>query len=66
MEDELRELTDEELNVISWRIKCLIEEGCDVDVAGRIAAIPNLNLHRAVQMKKNGCPQLLLLEILSD
>ncbi len=66
MEEELRELTDEELNVISWRIKLLTQEGVDADVAGRIAAIPHLNLHHAVQMKKNGCPQLLLLEILSD
>ncbi len=66
MEDELRELTEEELAVIEWREECLTAAGIDAEVAGRIAAIPDLNLHRAVQMKKNGCPQLLLLEILSD
>jgi hypothetical protein len=66
MDEELGDFTEEELKVISWRIKLLTQEGVDADVAGRIAAIPNLNLHHAVQMKKNGCPQLLLLEILSD
>lgn len=62
----LRELTDEELSVIAWRISCLTHEGVDADVAGRLAAIPQLDLHQAVEMKRNGCPQLLLLRILKE
>lgn len=59
------ELTQDMVNLIAWRVKNLTKVGVDSDVAGQLAAIPDLDLWRAVDLKEQGCPQKLMLAILS-
>jgi hypothetical protein len=63
---ELEELefTLEQVRLAAWRIEMLIKGGFDTGWAGRIAAIPDLDWRRAVRLRKRGCSQANVEEIL--
>ena len=47
-----------------WRTEELIRAGYDPDSAGRLAARPEIDIHRAQKMLAQGCPPELALRIL--
>jgi hypothetical protein len=65
--EPLPEVIDTELvKIVAWRIDVLIREGgFDFYHAGRLAAIPSLDWREAVRLRKAGCKQRLVEEILA-
>jgi hypothetical protein len=47
-----------------WRAEELIRAGFDPDSASRLAARPDIDIHRAQKMLAQGCPPELALRIL--
>ena len=55
--------TDEQSRVESWRLHVLIEAGYPLHLAERIAAA-EVDLHRAVELVRQGCEPTTAAEIL--
>jgi hypothetical protein len=47
-----------------WRADALERAGFDPDQASRLAARPDVDLHRAIDLVERGCPPVLALQIL--
>jgi hypothetical protein len=58
-------LTDEERNLRDWRTDQLVEAGVDRSYAVALAAIGDMDLHEALELKRKGCSDPLLFELLS-
>jgi hypothetical protein len=58
-----RPKTEDEL-VLEWRVEQLARAGYDDRAAGRLAALPHVDLHVAVDLLRNGCPADTALRIL--
>jgi hypothetical protein len=58
-------LTDQERELRDWRTDQLVEAGVDRSYAVAIAAIGDLDLHEAVELKAKGCSDVLLYKLLS-
>jgi len=52
----------EEVRIVTWRINCLVAVGFESDHAGALAALDHWR--DAIELKKQGCPDKLALEIL--
>jgi len=50
--------------VEQWRLDSLARAGYDAESAAVLAASPEVDLHRAVSLIKQGCPVALALQIL--
>jgi hypothetical protein len=70
--EEMESMPATELNVIEtetekverWRAEVLENAGYDLDSAHQLAARPDVDLHRAIELIESGCPQELALQIL--
>ncbi len=56
-------LTEQEL-VERWRAQSLERAGYPEDVAAELATRPDIDLHRAAELVKSGCPATLAADIL--
>jgi hypothetical protein len=63
IELDLHSATEEE-RVERWRFEQLVEVGYSVAAAGRLAALPYVDLHLAVQLLRRACPEATALRIL--
>jgi len=61
---ELNIVETETERVERWRAEALENAGYDVDAARQLAARPDVDLHRAIELVESGCPQELALQIL--
>jgi hypothetical protein len=48
----------------SWRWGCLVEVGYSPELASRLAMSSRVDLHKAIDLVKDGCPPELASEIL--
>ncbi len=55
---------DERAVVESWRLHVLLEAGYSLQLADRLAVVPDVDLHQAVELVDNGCPHLVAALIL--
>jgi hypothetical protein len=62
--DEL-ERRDQLDEVLRWRLRRLLQSGCTEDEARALAARPEVDLHRAVELLERGCPPELAVRILT-
>jgi hypothetical protein len=51
----LEPLQDERAKVQGWRLHVLVEAGYPIDLAERIAADGDVDLHDAVELLESGC-----------
>jgi hypothetical protein len=51
----LEPLQDERAKVQGWRLHVLVEAGYPIDLAERIAADADVDLHDAVELLESGC-----------
>jgi hypothetical protein len=61
---ELQVVETEAEKVERWRAEALESAGFDADSALELAARPDVDLHRAVELVEAGCPPELALRIL--
>ena len=61
---ELQIVETESEKVARWRAEALEKVGYDLDSALQLAARPDVDLHRAVELVESGCPPELALRIL--
>jgi len=61
---ELQIVETESEKVERWRAEALEKVGYDLDSALQLAARPDVDLHRAVDLVESGCPPELALQIL--
>lgn len=62
---ELTTRPEEELELVErWRLESLGRAGYDLEAAAVLAASPEVDLHRAVELLESGCPVHLALQIL--
>jgi len=61
---ELQRPKDELETVQTWRVEELVRAGYDESAAKTIAQRYDIDLHRAVDLLRNGCPPDLALNIL--
>jgi len=61
---ELQIVETEAEKVERWRAEALEKVGYDLDSALQLAARPDVDLHRAVELVESGCPPELALRIL--
>ena len=61
---ELDALQTEEERVFSWRHASLLAAGYDVRHALKLALLPDVDLHLAVRLRRDGCPADTALRIL--
>jgi hypothetical protein len=54
--DELASLESEEERVFSWRHASLLAAGFDHRLAFKLALRPDVDLHLAVRLLRDGCP----------
>jgi hypothetical protein len=54
--NELTGVETEEERVFSWRHASLLAAGYDHRLAFKLALRPDVNLHVAVGLRRNGCP----------
>ena len=54
--DELAGLETEEERVFSWRHASLLAAGYEHRVAFKLALRPEVDLHLAVRLRRDGCP----------
>lgn len=57
-------LDDSARDVWSWRLRELERAGYDRDAATQLASRPEIDLHRAVDLRRSGCDIELALRIL--
>jgi hypothetical protein len=53
---ELDALETEEERVLTWRQSSLLAAGYDLRMALKLALRPDVDLHLAVGLRRNGCP----------
>ena len=61
---ELNIVETESAKVERWRAEALENAGYDLDSALQLAARPDVDLHRAIELLEVGCPPELALRIL--
>ena len=62
---ELQTRPGEEIELVEqWRLESLERAGYDAEAASVIAASHDVDLHRAVDLLRRGCPVALALQIL--
>ncbi len=62
---ELQTRPGEEIEMVEqWRLESLERAGYDAEAASVIAASHDVDLHRAVDLLRRGCPVALALQIL--
>ena len=61
---ELNIVETESAKVERWRAEALENAGYDLDSALQLAARPDVDLHRAIELLEVGCPPELALQIL--
>ena len=54
----------EQVRVLSWRVERLLDAGYDGEAALVIGLDPGIDLHRAVELVRAGCPPATALRIL--
>jgi hypothetical protein len=54
----------ENAKIEAWRLKELIDAGYPMSLAELIAVRPSIDLHKAIELVKNGCAPELAAEIL--
>ena len=70
--EEMESMPATELNIVEtesakverWRAEALENAGYDLDSALQLAARPDVDLHRAIELLEVGCPPELALQIL--
>jgi hypothetical protein len=62
--DELAGLETEEERIFSWRHASLLAAGYEHRLAFKLALRPEVDLHLAVRLRRNGCPPDLAARIL--
>jgi hypothetical protein len=61
---ELQIVETEQDRVQRWRIEALERAGYEAEAASELAARPDVDLHRAIQLLESGCPADVALRIL--
>ena len=56
--------TDEAAEVLAWRFDALCRTGFDLDAAAVLAANVEVDLHKAIELVRRGCPTELAARIL--
>ncbi|HWE80959.1 MAG TPA: hypothetical protein VG265_04880 [Gaiellaceae bacterium] len=62
---ELNQIETETERVERWRAEALVTAGYDLVVAHELAARPDIDLHRAIELVENGCSPELAVQILT-
>lgn len=55
----------EPVKIENWRLENLIEAGYEVEAAEVLASDPQIDLHKAIEMREQGCSSRLAIEILA-
>ena len=61
---EVATVVDRELQVVSWRHEQLVRAGYQEVDASALAFEPSVDLHRAVELRRRGCPSSIAVRIL--
>ena len=56
--------TDEAAEVLAWRFDALCRSGFDLDAAAVLASNVEVDLHKAIELVRRGCPTELAARIL--
>jgi len=64
VEEAVREVETESERVLRWRVDELSRAGYDERLALKLALQPHVDLHRAVDLLRNGCEPTLAAQIL--
>jgi hypothetical protein len=64
VEEAVREVETESERVLRWRVDELSRAGYDDRLALKLALQPHVDLHRAVDLLRNGCEPTLAAQIL--
>ncbi len=64
VEEAVREVETESERVLRWRVDELSRAGYDDRLALKLALQPHVDLHRAVDLLRNGCEPALAAQIL--
>ena len=54
---ELERTETEEERILAWRLEQLLQAGYAWGIAGGLARRPDVDLHRAADLLRRGCPQ---------